>query len=359
MEYLFVTNQFKIGGVESVFLNIARTIKREIYLLPLHNNFDEEVYALIPSNVKILEVPENFKRSLFILPKLYAFAVTISNKFRGIDLCVINFSDTLTTLLFSHLVKAKKHLSWIHCNPLVFPMSKFFFFYKYLFKRCDEIVCLCKTQADAFSRIFKPKNIIICPNLIDTGTINLKKNEPLDYGNKFIVMVARLDLRSKDFATLISAYCQLPDEITDNMDLVFVGGGNDEESVKGYVPEAFRNKIKFVGNQANPYKWIFKAEFMVHSSKSEGFSMVVVESLACGIPVISSDCVAGPRDILDGEKYGLLFEIGNVEELKQKMLLLLHDKKIYEKYRKLSLSRVEELNHEATSKLNMILEAQG
>lgn len=359
MQYLFVTNQFKIGGVETVFMNIAKTVKSEIWLLPLHSDFDEEVYSQIPSNVKILEVPENFKRTFFILPKLYAFAVTISNKFNGIDLCVINFSDTLTTLFFSHLIKAKKHISWIHCNPLEFPKSKFFFFYEFLFKRCDEIVCLCKTQAEVFSRIFKSKNIIICPNLIDMETIKLKNSEPLDYDNKFIVMVARLDLRSKDFATLISAYCQLPDEITDNIDLVFVGGGCDAESVEGCVPETFKNKIKFVGNQANPYKWIFNAEFMVHSSRSEGFSMVVVESLACGTPVISSDCVAGPRDILDGEKYGLLFEIGNVEELKQKMLLLLCDKKIYERYRKLSLSRVEELNRESKNKLNTILEAQG
>ena len=356
MEYLFVTNQFKIGGVEAVFLNISRNLKRKIYLLPLHSNFDEEVYSQIPSNVKILETPENFKRSFFILAKLYAFAKTISNKFKGTDLCVINFSDTLTTLFFSIVIKSKKHISWVHCNPFVFTESKFFPFYKFLFKRCDEIVCLCKTQANAFSGIFGSKSIIVCPNLTDIDAISLKKNEKVDYENKFIVMVARLDLRSKDFATLISAYSQLPDEITNDIGLVFVGRGKDEETVKGFVSETFESKIIFVGNQANPYKWISNAEFMVHSSKSEGFPMVVVESLACGIPVISSDCVAGPRDILDGEKYGLLFEIGNIAELKQKMLLLLSDRKLYEKYRRSALLRVEELNQEAENKLDMILE---
>ena len=77
-------------------------------------------------------------------------------------------------------------------------------------------------------------------------------------------------------------------------------------------------KVDFCGYQTNVYNWLSNASLFVLSSPSESFGNVVVEALASGVPIIASNC-GGPSEILEGGRYGTLFEIGNVEQLCLKM----------------------------------------
>ena len=65
----------------------------------------------------------------------------------------------------------------------------------------------------------------------------------------------------------------------------------------------------------NPYVWLARASIFALSSMWEGFPNVLLEALACGLPVVSTDCPSGPSDILTGNRFGRLVPVGDSEAL--------------------------------------------
>ena len=76
-----------------------------------------------------------------------------------------------------------------------------------------------------------------------------------------------------------------------------------------------RKKTNILGYQSNPWKFLSKSNLFVLPSIWEGFGNVIVESMLIGIPVISSDCPSGPREILNNGKSGKLFQVGDYNHL--------------------------------------------
>ena len=139
-------------------------------------------------------------------------------------------------------------------------------------------------------------DILYNPYKIDR-IINLSKLEiNLDFQkSKVIVAVGSLSKR-KDYTSLITAFSLLKEH---NYKLCIIGSGTEELALKELAQRLeIYSLIYFVDFDNNPYKYMAKADLFVLSSLSEGFPNVLVEAMICGLPVISTDCLSGPREIL-------------------------------------------------------------
>jgi len=95
-----------------------------------------------------------------------------------------------------------------------------------------------------------------------------------------------------------------------------LGDGELRESLQALAASlGISDVVEFTGYVDNPYKYLSRADLFVLSSKWEGFGLCIIEALACGCPVVSTDCPNGPREILVDGEYGRLVPVGDVERL--------------------------------------------
>jgi len=153
----------------------------------------------------------------------------------------------------------------------------------------------------------------------------------------YIISVGRLNVQ-KDFKTLIYAYNYAINKGLD-IDLVIVGEGEEEARLRELIKNLnLEKRIHLLGYKKNPYPYIRNAKLFVLSSIWEGFGYVLLEAMALGVPVISTDCKSGPAEILTYGEYGKLVSVGNFEELGEAIYSTYYNK---ERLKELSLKSVE------------------
>ncbi len=175
-----------------------------------------------------------------------------------------------------------------------------------------------------------PERVEVIPNSIDINEIRKISQEGIDIempGDfKFIVTSGRLE-REKDFAILLRAFCQV--RKIEKVKLLIIGSGSERENIERLSHEiGIREDVILMGYQRNPYKYISRSDIFVHTCLFEGFANVIIEAMACGIPVIAIDCPYGPRDIIRHQENGLLVPMHDEGSLINYLIMLLRDKQL-------------------------------
>ncbi|PKM11086.1 MAG: glycosyltransferase [Gammaproteobacteria bacterium HGW-Gammaproteobacteria-3] len=130
-----------------------------------------------------------------------------------------------------------------------------------------------------------------------------------------ILGVGRL-VRAKDFPTLLKAFARVRE--TKNARLIIIGEGSERNNLEALAQRLnVTDAVSFPGWAANPYAYMAQAKVFALSSVHEGLPAVVIEALACGCPVVSTDCPSGPSEILAGGDYGTLVPVGDDRALAQ------------------------------------------
>ncbi|MGL5779976.1 glycosyltransferase [Cetobacterium sp.] len=234
-------------------------------------------------------------------------------------------------------------------------------------KYSDKVIVVSKY----FEKYLKNKyqkfqqKVVCIKNSIDIELINSISLEKLDesLGENYILSVGRLT-ESKGQKHIVKAFYKLKDEFKDHC-LVILGDGNMRSELEKIVENLdLKEQVIFLGFKKNPYKYMRKARLCVSASYFEGFPMFFLEAMATGCPILSTDCISGPREILtekdisDKLDYSQDFEYGflvenflesknNIEEmLYQKIKDILLDVEKNKKYRDISKKRAEEFSEE-------------
>jgi glycosyltransferase involved in cell wall biosynthesis len=193
----------------------------------------------------------------------------------------------------------------------------------------DRIVAVSAGVADdlALSCGIARERIAVIYNGVVGSDFAEKCVAPVDHpwfgaGVPVIVAAGRF-VEQKDFGTLITAFARVVRER--DVRLVLLGEGPLRTTLAELAHSlGVADRIDMPGFRANPLPYMRAAALVVLSSRYEGFAMVLAEALACGTPVVSTDCPHGPAEILDHGRYGRLTPVGEPEALAQAILATLN-----------------------------------
>ena len=183
-------------------------------------------------------------------------------------------------------------------------------------KRLDRFVVLTEEDKASWTEL---NNVIVIP---DPLAFTVDEVSPL--ANKRVMAVGRY-VYQKGFDLLLQAWAKIENQHPD-WELVVYGMG-DRDSYDQIIDDLHidRNRCHLYGSTPDIKKEYLNSSLFVFSSRFEGFGMVLIEAMACGLPVVSFDCPCGPKDIVRHEEDGLLVPSGDIDSLAGAMHKLMSD----------------------------------
>jgi glycosyltransferase involved in cell wall biosynthesis len=249
----------------------------------------------------------------------YADTINILAKLltRGRNQTVVSVQNTVTQEIQTPRIKARF---------ITLLCTRFLYFW------ADGIVAVSKGVAQDlanFSRL-PLERIKVIYNPVLSSDVYEKAKDTIEHpwfypGERPIILgVGRLE-KQKDFPNLIHAFAQVLK--TKKVRLVILGWGADILTLEALVTDlALEQDVAFLGAVDNPYAYMARSAVFVLSSKFEGFGNVLVEAMAVGTPVVSTNCPHGPAEILNNGEYGELVPVSDSNALAKAILEVLDGK---------------------------------
>ena len=202
---------------------------------------------------------------------------------------------------------------------------------RHSYPRMDAAVGVSRGVSAEFKKIsgLDRERIHVIYNPVVSEHLKRKAGEPVNHpwfdrsDSPVVLAIGKLNER-KDFPVLLAAFSRLLTERSAR--LVVLGEGRMRKRLVS-LAKALRisDHVDFPGFQENPYAFLAKADLFVLSSRHEALPTVLIEAMACGCPVVSTDCPFGPREILEDGRLGPLVPVGDAEALAEAMARVLDE----------------------------------
>ena len=381
-----------MGGLQKILVEYLKLIDKNKYriVLLIANDYGKKNLFLeeIPKNVEIQFVrPYNLvskiaelskKRKILNRVLLKGYRHKSKRVFKSIFLeklsklgkidLIIDFDGGLKSILDN--LKAEKKIIWIHSSIRKHKQDNKSKISRYgeELKKYDKIIAICKEMNEEIKELYPflsseieyIYNPLDCNNIIEQGNENIEKMTSYEkelIERDYFLAVSRLDTVQKDFETLIEGYSILKNKGIKEK-LYIIGEGNGRVKIEKMIEEKNSGEdVILLGEKKNPYVWIKHSKLFIHSSRYEGFGVVLLEALMLDKFVISSNCPTGPTEILTNPKAGELFDVGDANQLAEKVLKVLYDKDYQKELLKnIQLKKKEFELSEITEKFHKIIE---
>ena len=342
---LFKIKSLGIGGVERLAIDVLNNINlkdRKIVLMleehdtTLKNQISKDIEIVFLKSKKLENLLRNIKQKkknnifykLYFNFLMYYEKIEMAKKInqyikenKDVSL-YIDYSGTGSK--FVSKIKIKEKIYWNHISINNMNFRKI----KRVEKRLNKytkIVTICDEMKEEIAKgmpLLKNKLYRIY-NFIDEKKINEKIEKEEKLGEKlqkenYCISVGRL-AEPKDYETTIKAFKILREKDIKEK-LYIVGDGDLKEKLYNLIKEYnLENQVFLLGAKDNPYIYMKYADLFIHSSKLEGFPMVLLEALHIGVPIVSSNFKTGAYDLVEKENNGEIFEIGDYKTLALKI----------------------------------------
>lgn len=382
-----------MGGLQKILVEYLKLIDKNKYriVLLIANDYGKKNLFLeeIPKNVeiqfvrpynlvsKIAELSKNRKILNRLLLKRYRYRskrvfksifLEKLSKLGKIDL-IIDFDGGLKSILDN--LKAEKKIIWIHSSIRKHKQDNKSKISRYgeELKKYDKIIAICKEMKEEIKELYPSLshkieyiyNPLDCNNIIEQGNENIEKMTSYEkelIESDYFLAISRLDAVQKDFETLIEGYLILKNKGIKER-LYIIGEGDGRVKIEKMIEEKkLVEDVILLGEKKNPYIWIKHSKLFIHSSRYEGLPTVLLEALMMDKFIVSSNCPTGPTEILTNPKAGELFDVGDANQLAEKVLKVLYDKdyqkellkNIQLKKKEFELSEITEKFHKTIEK---------
>jgi glycosyltransferase involved in cell wall biosynthesis len=318
-----------IGGAERMALNLVNgLIQRGVQVDLLLANNTGELLSEVSHQVNIIDLKG--KRVLFSLFALVRYLrlqrpdllYGIQTHASLIAIWAAGLAHIHTPLVISQHTTMSVSLA---ANPsfrntMIKQLGRWFFPY------ADAAICTSQGVADDFvETIGMPRqkthvvyNPVVSPGLEYAAHQSISHAWFVPGGPAVILAVGRLTA-AKDYPTLIRAFSMVYQK--QPVRLLILGEGKERAQLESLVRQLGLNEtVQMPGFVKNPLAYMARARLLVLSSRWEGFGNVLVEALACGTPVVSTDCKSGPREILENGRFGRLVAAKDPDALAKAIL---------------------------------------
>ena len=201
-------------------------------------------------------------------------------------------------------------------------------FVKRSYLSADAIVAVSEGVADdlCLQFSFERKDINVIYNPVVSNQIFERMVGDVDLGishdlvmSKFVIAMGSLEER-KGFRDLIRAF-HIVTKTDDAVNLVILGEGSKRRELESLIIRLrLQTRVFMPGFVTNPFPILKNAQVFILSSVVEGLPNVLIQAMACGVPVVATDCPSGPQEILEGGKWGYLVPVGDANSMASAIL---------------------------------------
>ena len=312
------------GGAERCFVNLARALSNRGHAVDLVVSNKSGPYVdEVPASVRLVNL--DVAVPLLSFGKLAGYLRRERPAILYSALNQANVAAIVASKLCSEHVPVAigvhNSLSLEAKNAAGINLKMMPYFVKTFYPLADSIVAVSDGVADdlaAFTGIGRGR-ISVIYNPVVSDQLFEEASEPINHPwftsetTPVVLAVGRLNIQ-KDYATLLKAFRLLRSRMPAR--LLILGEGDERGSLERTISELnLTDSVSMPGFVRNPFAYMGRSAVLAMSSIYEGLPTVLIEALALGCPIVSTDCKSGPREILADGKYGDLVAVGDAEAL--------------------------------------------